>query len=78
MLLAEDWHPQPVIAALMEGVSTHDGVTAGEFAMLLLFLHGQAESVYDMSQRGFILRFQDEDREQMCRELFSRIGIQDP
>jgi hypothetical protein len=78
MLLAEEWHPQPVIEALMEGVRAHDGVTAGEFAMMLLFLHGQADSVYDMSQRGFILRFQDEDREMLCRELCARIGTAKP
>lgn len=78
MLLVQEWHPQPVIEALMHGVRTHDGVTAGEFAMMLLFLHGQADSVYDMSQRGFILRFQDEDRELLCRELFARIGRQSP
>lgn len=78
LLLAEEWHPPPVIAALMHGVCTHDGVTAGQFAMLLLVLHGLADSVYDMSQRGFILRFQDEDREMLCRELFARIGSQDP
>ncbi len=75
MLEVEEHHPPRVIDALLEGVRTRDGVVAGEFAMMLLFLHGQAESPWDMGPRPFILRFQDEARDPLYRELCQRIGV---
>lgn len=74
MLEVQDLHPPPVIEALLEGVRTHDGATAGQYAMMLLFIHGKAASPYDMEQRSFMLRFQSGDRTQMYRELCARIG----
>lgn len=75
MLEVEEHHPPRVIEALLEGVRTRDGVTAGEFAMMLLFIHGQAESPWDMGPRPFILRFQDESRGPLFLELCQRIGV---
>lgn len=75
MLEVEEHHPPRVIDALLEGVRTRDGVVAGEFAMMLLFLHGLAESPWDMGPRPFILRFQDEARDPLYRELCQRIGV---
>lgn len=43
--------------------------------MMLLFIHGQAESPWDMRPRPFILRFQDEARHPLFLELCERIGI---
>lgn len=74
MLLVETHHPPAVVRALLDGVRTRDAATAGEFAMMLLFLHGRADSLYDMEQRPFLLRFQDEDRDRMYRELCDHIG----
>lgn len=75
MLEVEEHHPPRVMAALLRGVRTRDARTAGEFAMMLLFLHGHAESPWDMAPRAFILRFQDEEREPLFRELCARLGV---
>lgn len=76
MLLVESHHPPAVVRALLDGVRTRDAATAAEFAMMLLFLHGQADSLYDMEQRPFLLRFQDEERDKMYAELCARIGLE--
>lgn len=75
LLLVDDFHPPQVIEALLRGVLVRDGATAGEFAAMLLFLHGKASSPYDMAQRPFFLKFQGGDRQVLCRELCERIGI---
>lgn len=75
MLEIEDFHPTPIVKALMKGVRSHDGATAGQYAMMLLFIHGKATSRYDMDQRPFILRFQSDDRDTMYRELCERLGV---
>ncbi len=75
LLLAESFHPSRVIDALLRGVLARDGGTAGHFAAMLLFLHGEASSSYDMKQRPFFLKFQDGDRRVLFRELCERIGV---
>lgn len=75
MLEVEEYHPPRVVEALLKGVCARDAITAGEFAMMLLFIHGEAESPWDMAPRPFILRFQDEEREPLYRELCERIGL---
>lgn len=77
LLMVEDHHPQPVVDALLQGVLERDGATAGEFAAMLLYIHGRAPDPYDMAQRPFFLRFQDEDRLTMFVELCARIGLDD-
>ncbi len=74
LLEVEEHHPPHVIEALLRGVREREAITAGEFAMMLLFIHGQAESPWDMAPRPFILRFQEEAREPLYRELCARIG----
>ncbi len=74
MLQVMDYHPPRVIQALLRGVCKRDAITASEFAMMLLFIHGQAESPWDMTLRPFIHRFQAEDRESLFFELCQRIG----
>lgn len=74
LLLTESWHPKPIIEALLRGVLMRDGATAGLFAAQLLYLHGKAKSPYDMEQRPIFLKFQDDDRVTLFRELCGRIG----
>lgn len=75
LLLVEDFHPPEVIDALLRGVLNRDGATAGEFAAMLLYLHGKAAEPYDMEHRPFFLKFQDDDRAGLFRQLCERIGV---
>lgn len=77
MLEIQAFHPPCIIEALLEGVKTHEDVIAGEFAMMLLFLHGKADSPYDHQWRPFMLRFQGEAREPLVQELRSNLGLAD-
>ncbi|HLU40367.1 MAG TPA: hypothetical protein VK081_13360 [Planctomycetota bacterium] len=75
---AETFHPQPVIDALFAGVLERDGEVAVLFAALLTFLHGKADSAFDMEQRPYFLRFHTEDRAErvaMVRDLCARLGV---
>ena len=54
-----------------------DGEAAVNFAALLYYLHGKAESSFDWAHRPFFLRFNTDDRaERMAayRELCAQIG----
>lgn len=74
MMEVEELHPPAVIEALWHGVREHEDVVAGQFAMMLLFLHGKASSPYDWDWRPFMLRFQGEPREPLVRELRGHVG----
>lgn len=74
MMEVEELHPPAVIEALWHGVREHEDVVAGQFAMMLLFLHGKASSPYDWDWRPFMLRFQGEPREPLERELRGHVG----
>jgi hypothetical protein len=74
LLVVEGFHPAPVMQALLEGARDREGPVAAEFATMLLFLNGKIGSLYDFSERPFLLRFQDGDREAVFRELCERIG----
>lgn len=76
LLVVEDFHPAPVMRALLEGARDREGPVAAEFATMLLYLHGKIESLYDFSERPFLLRFHDEDRGTAYRELCARIGAE--
>lgn len=75
MLEVQELHPPEVMAALVAGVRQHEAVIAGQFAMMLLFLHEKASSPYDWGWRPFLLRFQTEPREPLYQELCERIGF---
>lgn len=75
LLEVEEFHPPEVVDALFRGVLRRDGATAGELAAMVLFLHGRAQSAYDMELRPFFLRFQDGDRVELFRELCDRVGV---
>ena len=75
LLEVEEFHPPEIVDALFRGVLERDGAVAGEFAAMLLYLHGQADSAYDLAQRPFLLRFQEEERVQLFVELCGRVGV---
>jgi hypothetical protein len=75
LLEVEEFHPPPVIDALLRGVLQRDGATAGEFAAMLLFLHGQAESPLAWEHRDLRLRLLDGERHALFREFCALIGV---
>ena len=74
---AEAFHPPEVVEALLRATQRGDGEAAVNFAALLYYLHGKAESSFDWAHRPFFLRFNTDDRaERMAayRELCAQIG----
>ena len=74
---AEAFHPPEVVEALLRATLRGDGEAAVNFAALLYYLHGKAESSFDWAHRPFFLRFNTDDRaERMAayRELCAQIG----
>lgn len=77
----ERFHPPEVVQALLRGLRDRSGEVAVHFAAMLMYLHGKADSAFDMAQRPFFLRFATPDpavRAQATRELCARIGIAPP
>lgn len=77
MMQVAEFHPPAVIDALLRGTLARDGASAVHFAAMLLFIHGKADSPFDMEQRPFLLEFNTPDqivRQAMFRELCERIG----
>lgn len=74
MLIVETFHPPEVIEVLLHGAREREPAIAYDCAAMLLTLHGIIESPYDFSERPFLLRFVEEDREEAYRELCERIG----
>lgn len=75
---AEEHHPPEVVDALFRGALRRDGPVAVHFAAMLMFLHGKADSPFDMAQRQFFLTFHTTDpaeRRERVRELCASIGI---
>jgi hypothetical protein len=73
----EEWHPAPVIEALLRGVRRGQGEVAVHFAAMLMYLHGRAAEPFDWELRPFFLRFntaEPGEREAAFRELCQRIG----
>ena len=76
--LAEECHPQPVIDALLRGTLRLSGEAAVNFAGLLMFLHGKAESAFDWDKSSFFARFNTDNRQQhqtAFLELCAKIGV---
>jgi hypothetical protein len=74
----EQFHPPPVITALLRGLVERDGPTAVHLAAMLYYLHGQADSAFDWTHRPFFLRFHTDDpgeRETVVRELCATLRI---
>ncbi len=75
LLEVEEFHPPEVIDALFRGVLARSGAIAGDFAALLMYLHGKAESAFDWELRPFFLQFQEGDRETLFRELCAKVEV---
>jgi hypothetical protein len=76
--IAAEFHPQQVIDALLRGTLRRNGELAVNFAGLLMFLHGKAESAFDWDQRPFFLCFHTDNRQQRQAaflELCAKIGV---
>ena len=58
---AAEFHPPPVIEALLQGTLHRDGETAVHFAALLYFLHDKSKEPFDWNYRPFFLRFHTTD-----------------
>jgi hypothetical protein len=74
----EEFHPPAVIDALFRGALERDGETAVQYAAMLLFLHGKAESAFDWNLRPFYLRFDTDvrrERAKAFRELCEKVGV---
>lgn len=77
LMEVRNFHPPPVIEALWRGLETRAPGIAVHFAAMLCFLHGQASSPFDMSQRPYFLSFhtdRPEDRLPKVRELRHRLA----
>jgi hypothetical protein len=75
---AAEFHPTEVVEALFRGVLHRDGETAVQFAALLMFLHGKADSPFDWDQRPFFLRFNTQNLQERVAafaELCGKIGV---
>jgi len=78
LLQVEAFHPPEILEALLRGTLAHDGEIAVQFAAMLLFLHGRAESSFAWRERPFLLRFNTGNREERTAaflELCERIGV---
>jgi hypothetical protein len=76
--VAAEFHPQPVIEALLRGILRRSGEAAVNFAGLLMFLHGKAGSTFDWDQRPFFVRFNTDNHQQrqiVFFELCAKIGV---
>ena len=76
--LAAEFHPQPVINALLRGTLRRSGEAAVNFAGLLMFLYGKARSTFDWDQRPFFTRFNTDNSQQRQTaflELCAKIGV---
>jgi len=80
LLVIEEFHPAPVMDALLEAARDREGSVAAECAAMLLYLHGLASSPHGMEDRPFLLRFHEggSDREAAYHELCARIDGADP
>ena len=75
---AKDFHPQPVIDALLRGTLRRNSEAAVNFAALLLYLYGKADCAQDWNYRPLFIRFSTEnrqEREAAFVELCQKIGV---
>ena len=74
----EEYHPNEVKEALVEGLLSREGEVAVLFAAMLFYIYGKATEPFDMKQRPFFLRFNTEnkkEREQVFLELCKQLNI---
>jgi hypothetical protein len=74
LLVIEEFHPAPVMDALLEAARDREGPVAAECAAMLLYLHGLASSPHGFEDRPLLLRFHEEaERASAFSELCGRI-----
>ncbi len=74
---ASDYPTPKVIAALFRCARDRPGVAGYQAVAVLFFLHGKIDSVHDMSERPFFLRFAEPasaDRRESFSQLCQRLG----
>ena len=74
----ESHQPPEVVNELLRGLLEREGDVAVHFAAMLFFIHGKADTPFDIEQRPFFLRFNTNvasDRRRVFRELCKVIGV---
>lgn len=75
LLVIEEFHPAPVIEALLDAARDREGPVAIGCAAMLLYLHGLASSPHGFEDRPFLLRFLEaSERAAAHEELRARIA----
>lgn len=68
----EEFHPPAIVNALFRGLFVRPGDIATNFAAMLAFIHGKADSAFDWESRPLFLKFNSDDgaeRERAFQEL---------
>lgn len=72
----EEYHPNEIKEALIEGLLSREGEVAVLFAAMLFYIYGKATEPFDMKQRPFFPRFNTENKEdrvqvflELCKQL---------
>jgi hypothetical protein len=74
----ETFHPQGIVDALLRGVLKRGDSAAVNFAGMLLYIYGKADSSFDLDHRPLFLRFKTDDlkeREEAFLEICRIIGV---
>ena len=74
----EEYHPNEIKEALIEGLLNREGEVAVLFAAMLFYIYGKATEPFDMKQRPFFLRFNTgnkKERVQVFLELCKQLEI---
>ena len=76
--IVEKYHPEEVVRELFHGLLNREGGVAVNFAAMLFYLHGKAETSFDWELRSFFLKFNTDqlsERKIMFQELCKRINV---
>ncbi|MEP6835401.1 MAG: hypothetical protein ABJB74_18595 [Gemmatimonas sp.] len=74
----EEYHPPEVVNALFRGLFARPGEIATNYAGMLTFIHGKADSAFDWDQRPLFLKFNSDDsaeRERAFQELCALLEL---
>ena len=74
----ENFHPPGIVDALFRGLLKRGDSAAVNFAGILFFIHGKADSSFDWGQRPLFLKFDTDDinvRKQAFIELCSKLEV---
>lgn len=71
----ETFHPQGIVEALLLGLLTRGDSGAVNFAGMLLFIHGKADSSFDWDRRPLFLRFDTNDIKERIEAFVEICGI---